>query len=98
MKQKDILLILGSLSIITVAWIIFNVYHTSVASTISDAVVTQVKPISPDFDTKSINELKKRQKINPNFGFPTAGTPTPTPPPFLLPKKNQSASEGSFLR
>ena len=98
MKQKDILLILGSLCVVTIAWIIFNIHHTTVTSTIPETITTQVKPITPDFDIKSIDALKKRQKITPNFGFPSSGTPTPTPTPFLLPKKNQPASESSFLR
>lgn len=98
MKQKDLLLILGSICVMTVAWIIFNVYHLSVSSTIPDIVATQVKPISSDFDLKTVEELKKRQKVNPNFTLQSLLTPTPTPPPFLLPKKNTISTESSFLR
>lgn len=64
MKNKKIILILSSFFIITVFWIISNVYHNSVASTISEALGIRILPISPNFDTKTIEKLKKRESVS----------------------------------
>lgn len=78
MKQKDILLILISISIIVLAWIGFSIYHNLITSTIPEVLNVQISPIKPTFDTKTISELKTRTKVEPVFELRTSVTPTPT--------------------
>ncbi|OGH41827.1 MAG: hypothetical protein A3H79_02800 [Candidatus Levybacteria bacterium RIFCSPLOWO2_02_FULL_36_8b] len=67
MKKKDILIILFLLFIFVFAWIISNIYHNATSSTISETINKNISPIDPTFDINAINNLKKRQKINPSF-------------------------------
>ncbi|MCL4418928.1 hypothetical protein M1146_02370 [Patescibacteria group bacterium] len=67
MKQKDILFLLASTVIIVLLWIIFSVYHNLAVNTISTSTTMQIIPINPDFDTKTIENLKKREKILPIY-------------------------------
>lgn len=57
------LLVIGFISV--VAWIAFNIHHASVTSTISEQIVIQTRPITPQFDTTTLNTLKTRQQITP---------------------------------
>lgn len=65
MKKRDILLFLFSTSILVFAWIGFSVYHNFVSSTITPSQGIQIAPIDPNFDTKTIENLKKRKQITP---------------------------------
>lgn len=89
MKPKDILLLLIPATLLVIAWIVFNIYHNSVTSTISESLSTNILPISPNFDTKTISNLKQREKVVPLFEFKKIETPTPTslptPTPNLIP-------------
>ncbi|MEM4270945.1 MAG: hypothetical protein QXO70_02515, partial [Candidatus Pacearchaeota archaeon] len=67
MKQRDILLILIPTLLLVVLWIIFNIYHNSVSSTVSKNISTEIVPINPDFDFQTIEELKKRKIIDPVY-------------------------------
>lgn len=85
MKQKDILFILIPVALLVMAWIAFNIYHNSATSTISSTLSTNILPISPNFDIKTISNLKEREKVAPVFQLQKAETPTPTiiPSPSL---------------
>jgi len=89
MKQKDILFLLIPVTLLVIAWIVFNIYHSSVTSTISESLGTNILPISPNFDIKTISNLKEREKVVPAFEFKKAEAPTPTlnptPTPNLIP-------------
>ena len=89
MKQKDILLLLIPLFIVNVIWIIFSIYHNSATSTISQSLDLNIKPISPDFDTQTIESLKTREQITPLFESQKETIPTP---PVNEPTKPSSAS------
>ena len=95
MKQKDILIILVLLFVFVVVWIGGSIYHNIASSTISETTNRDISPITPTFDVKTINKLKKRQAISPSFEL---GNITPTPPPLpieiLFP---QNSSEGGKL-
>ncbi len=67
MKQKDILLLLIPFSLLVVLYIIFSIYHNVVTSTIPEVLNIQIIPISPDFDQKTIMDIKKREKVTPLF-------------------------------
>lgn len=84
MKQKDFLLILIPGFIITVLWVIFNIYHSHVTSTITDPLSIQIIPINGKFDTNTISKIKDRQKIEPLYEAQVSSgavilTPTPAP-------------------
>lgn len=67
MKKKEIVLILTSIFVISVIWIIFNVYHNLITSTIPETLSKKILPINPDFDTKTIEKMKERKKVSPLF-------------------------------
>ncbi len=79
MKQRDIITLLIPSFILILAWIIFSIYHSSVASTITPVVDIQISPISPVFDMNAISKLKQRQKVTPIYETPATATPTSTP-------------------
>lgn len=67
MKQKDILLLLIPFSLIVVLYIALSIYHNIVTSTIPETVNIQITPISPDFNERTIMDIKKREKVVPVF-------------------------------
>lgn len=67
MKHKDIIVLLVSAFFLVIAWVIFNIYHNSVVSTIPEVVQQQIVPIVPAFDQNSINKLKERNRISPIY-------------------------------
>lgn len=95
MKQKDILIIIILLFIFTLTWIGGSIYHSSVNSTIPENISQNIEPINPTFDAKTIDALRKRQKINPSYELRSI-----TPTPIVLPTLKispQNASEGGKL-
>lgn len=78
MKQKDILFLLIPVALLVIAWIVFNIYHNLATSTISEALNTNILPISPSFDTETISNLKTRERVVPVFELQKIETPTPT--------------------
>jgi hypothetical protein len=79
MKQRDIIILLIPSFILILAWIIFSIYHNSVASTITPVVNIQISPITPVFDVNAISNLKQRQKVTPIYEAQVPATPTPAP-------------------
>ena len=53
--------------ILIVAWISFNIYHNAVKSTIPENLNIQIFPITPFFDTKTIEKIKNRQRVVPLY-------------------------------
>lgn len=90
MKQKDILFLAISSFALIVLWIIFNVYHNVVTSTISQSLIVQIAPIKPDFDIKTIENLKQRKQVTPVYSdaFATRSATVNTP---TIPISTQSA-------
>ena len=95
MKQKNILIIIILLSIFTFVWIGGGIYHSAINSTISEAISKDISPIEPVFDTKTIDNLKKRQKITPAFELENT-TPTPTPMPASIISSENASEEGKL--
>lgn len=69
MKNREILFLIISAFIIVIAWIGFNLYHSIKTSTIPQNLTIQILPISPNFDNKTIEEFKKREKVQPDFNM-----------------------------
>lgn len=83
MKQKDLITLLVLIVIVVTAFVGSNIYHNAVTNTIPEILAIQVKPISPKFQIKVLDELKKRTKIAPQFNAPPPViTPTPTTAPL----------------
>ena|SRR5258706_10502677 len=91
MKQRDLLFLLISSVILTIAWIVFTIIHKSISSTIASVTNEQITAIKPDFDEKTITILKNRQNTAPAYSIqsptasssgiiltPTVAIPTPT--------------------
>ncbi len=93
MKRTDFFLILIGGTIIVIAWIAFSVVHNLQTSTLSNESVSQTLPIAPNFDTNTINKIKDRNMVTPQFNLGNVSasqagilpTPTPTPTPVLTP-------------
>lgn len=96
MKQKDILIIIVLLFIFVLAWIGGSIYHSAINSTISSTTSKDIFPITPSFDTKTIDKLKERQKIIPSFELGNT-TPTPIALPTLKISPQNASGEGKLL-
>ncbi|MFH0863563.1 MAG: hypothetical protein V1858_00530 [Candidatus Gottesmanbacteria bacterium] len=59
MSSKQILFLSIFTFLTVLAWIIFDVYHTITASTISPIQQDLIRPLDPKFDNQLILELKK---------------------------------------
>ncbi len=69
MKQRQITILLIPVFILTICWVVFNVYHNYVSSTITDPLTYQIIPIKGNFDSKTISEVKERKRVNPANGI-----------------------------
>lgn len=67
MKKNDLLIILIPSLLIVILWVIFNIYHSFVTSTIPTNLNYSIQFISPDFDSKAIENIKARQVVDPIF-------------------------------
>src|SRR3990167_3954486 len=67
MKKNDILVLLIPSLLIVALWFIFNIYHNFVTSTIPSTLNISIQPISPDFDEKSISNIKARENVSPTY-------------------------------
>ncbi len=65
MGRRDTLL-LSILTLITaIGWIVFDVYHASIDTTIPQDVEEKLSPVVPNFDKNIIQKIKKRQAVSP---------------------------------
>lgn len=95
MKKNGLITLLSSIFIFVFIWIGFNIYHNSASSTIPESINTQLSPISPSFDTKTIDKLKKRQSVTPIFESGTPINPSVTPANILQPISSDSAKQAT---
>lgn len=77
MKQKDVLIILALLFVFVTMWVGYSIYRNVTKSTISESINQNISPITSTFDSKTIDKLKQRQRINPSFEIENT-TPTPS--------------------
>jgi hypothetical protein len=80
MKRREVLFLLISIFVMVLAWIGFSIYHNLLTSTIPEALGIRITPISPNVDTKTLDALKKREKVSPLFTAGTAPSVSPTQP------------------
>lgn len=97
-KKRNFVIILMLVLILTVFWVIFNVYHNYVNSTISDPLSVQIIPIEGKFDDETIEQIKTRIRIEPNFELEIASIAsksTPTPTPSIEAKTNEGTKSAT---
>jgi hypothetical protein len=105
MKRNDVLMILIPSFIFALAWIGFSLIHNITASTISETLDTQIAPISPNFDTNTVDSLKLRKNVAPiyqltvpiqNIVIPaTPSAVIPTPTIIVQPVSSSSAQQAT---
>ena len=105
MKKNDILILLIPSMLIVILWVVFSVYHNYVTSTIPENLNTQILSISPNFDLKTIENLKKRDVVIPIYQLTAPATQadtdiepisTPSSSEISSSSANQASQEGSF--
>lgn len=79
MKGKEVLFIAISSFLLTIIWVVSNVYHAYATSTIDELLQVQIIPIPAEFDEATIARMKQREKIAPDFSAPTPTPASPTP-------------------
>lgn len=95
MKKNNLLFLSIAIFFLVFAWIVFNIYHNSVKSTIPQTLNVQIMPINPNFDTQTLNKLKNRQKVTPIFELQKDLSQSQ----LSSPSANQSTStEGATLK
>jgi len=98
MKQKKLAILLVPIFILTILWVIFNVYHSHVDSTIDVPLTTQIIPIEGTFNTDAIDKIKERNRIDAANEFSAPETedlspnPSPSPSPDL---EDETATEAA---
>jgi hypothetical protein len=85
MKQREIYLLLISSFVLVVIWIGFSIYHSSITSTIPQTTNIQIIPINPNFDMKTISNIKTRPTVVPLYELDKTTSDTLTPTPTLIP-------------
>lgn len=61
MNSKDILFISIITFLTTVAWTIYDIYHTAVTSTITPVQRELIKPIKAGFDQETLELLRTKE-------------------------------------
>ena len=97
MKQKDLLILLVPMFLVTILWVIFNIYHNYVTSTITDPLTVQIIPIEGKFNKTSLESIRDRKRLEPLFTAPISDeeetpSPSPLPSPAILPTQSASPS------
>ncbi len=92
MKQKDLLILLIPTFIVTILWIIFNIYHNHVTSTITDPLSIQIIPIDGKFNKTSLESIKNRKRIEPLFIAPVIDNAEISPIPSVSITQEEEAS------
>lgn len=100
MKQKDLIFISIVTLISVILWTGFSVYHNTVTSTIPEVLNIQISAIVPNFDTKTIDQLKTRNKVAPSYDLQGAvissASATPTPTAIPITPSPVSTNSGSL--
>lgn len=66
-KRRDTIFLLGMMFLTVVAWVGFTIYHIAVTSTIEEEIQVQIVPINPNFDSVTLDNLKKRNAVAPLY-------------------------------
>ncbi|OGK55584.1 hypothetical protein A3B56_02430 [Candidatus Roizmanbacteria bacterium RIFCSPLOWO2_01_FULL_45_11] len=61
MNSKDLLFISIVTFLTTIAWTVYDIYHTAVTSTITPVQQELIKPINPGFDQETLELLRTKE-------------------------------------
>ena len=61
--NKDTLVVAIFTLITVMAWIVFDVYHASVTSTVTEVQQSLMTPLDPQFDNQVISKMRNRQPL-----------------------------------
>lgn len=78
-RQREIIIVIISVFLLTLAWIAFDLYHNAITSTISSTLQQDIQPIDPNFDTQTVQTLKQRQFSSPSYTISSPQQTTATP-------------------
>ncbi len=90
--QKDILYISISFFVVVAVWIASNLYHDYVTSTITPDLQSQIEPIDPRFNSRTIQNIKNRKKITPVFEAKNSSTEAGLTEPSITPSPAGTSS------
>lgn len=100
---KNILILAVLIAFVALILILGNVYHNITTSTVSSDITIQTVPITPSFDTNTLELLKKRKKVSVDLTEPIpTSISTPSPEEELknqenVLEKNKEATSSSGL-
>ena len=92
--QKNILYLLIPSFIVIIIWLISNVYNHAVMTTVTSDQAISIKPISDSFDTRVIEDLKKRKQVVADTTASPAVLLSPTPGLDATPGASESGTGG----
>lgn len=92
MKQRDVLFLSISVFALIVFWIGFNISHNFAVSKISAPIKENIMPISPDFDTKTIEAIRNRQNVEPLYETGVSSTSSSENFPAVTQETSQSST------
>lgn len=101
--KGDALFVLISTFAVICIWVGSDIYNKSVSSTLDETLQFQLQPIPPSFDMKTIDKIRSRTRIAPNYTSlpqsPEASGEaelTITPTPILEPSVEIASEAGSL--
>lgn len=92
MKQKEYLLLLGSVLVIIIVWVIFNIYHNYTTPTIDPSENLTIVSIEGTFDQNTINQIKNRKRVDVSLDSIKNLVATPSPTISVTPTITASPS------
>jgi hypothetical protein len=84
-RQREIIIVIISMFIVSFAWIGFDLYHNAVTTTISAPLQEDIKPIPPTFDSQVIQNLKSRHYSDPVYTYTSSSEINATPSGKVVP-------------
>ena len=94
--QRELSIILVPALILTILWVIFNVYHNYATSTIQEPLTSQIIPIEGSFDKETIERTKSRINVDPLKENIVLESLSPTPNPNLN-EELETSSESAII-
>lgn len=101
--MKNIILFSLITFLMVTSWITFSVYHTHVSTTIAPDVTLKINPISPQFDTETLDKLRTRKSLPVSLSSnlqllnaPVSGSPSSQRAPLVEKEPIASDSAGQL--
>jgi hypothetical protein len=92
--KGEILFVVISTTIVSTIWVASDIYNKSVTSTLDETLQFQIQPIQGSFDMQTIQKIRTRTRIAPEFN----GEPQPQPQPQSQPQQPTASASGDSTR